>query len=163
SPKQSAQLYALALVKEKANQKPKDPSYALSRWLPAKRTLADALSSVWALVGLGVLGLGVLAAVGLLVVRRWRKTPAPAGGRDRISGQSASKGGGGGSPDSAAFLRASWNRFSRISSRWRASSMARASLFSASLRCALTCPIASSSDWCSRLLRRSSRRIAPVP
>jgi len=79
SPKQSAQLYALALVKEKANQKPKDPTYELSRWLTAKRTLADALSSVWALVGLGVLGVGIVAVVGLLVLRRGRKAPAPAG------------------------------------------------------------------------------------
>jgi len=79
SPKQSAQLYALALVKEKANQKPTDPTYALSRWLPAKRTLANALSSVWALVVLGVVALGLLAGVGLVVVRRLRKAPAPAG------------------------------------------------------------------------------------
>ena len=79
SPKQSAQLYALAQIKAKTNPKPTNPEWALTRWLPAKQRLADTLSSVWVLVILGLLVLGGMALVGRLVVRRIRKAPAPAG------------------------------------------------------------------------------------
>ncbi len=79
SPKQSAQLYALAQIKAKSNPKPSDPGWVLSRWLPAKLTLADTLSRVWVLAILSLLVLGAVALVGRLVVKRLRKTPAPAG------------------------------------------------------------------------------------
>jgi tetratricopeptide (TPR) repeat protein len=79
SPKQSAQLYALAQIKAKSNPKPSNPGWALSRWLPAKQTLADTLSRAWVLAVLGLVLLGAIALVGRLVMRRLRKTPAPAG------------------------------------------------------------------------------------
>jgi tetratricopeptide (TPR) repeat protein len=79
SPKQSAQLYALARIKAKSNPKPSDPGWTLSRWLQAKETFADTVSRVWVLAILGLLVLGVMALVGRMVVKRLRKAPAPAG------------------------------------------------------------------------------------
>jgi tetratricopeptide (TPR) repeat protein len=79
SPKQSAQLYALAQIKAKSNPKPTSPEWALSRWLTAKQTLADTLSRGWVLAILGLLVLGAVALVGRLVVKRMRKDPAPTG------------------------------------------------------------------------------------
>jgi tetratricopeptide (TPR) repeat protein len=79
APSRSAELYALAQLKAGTNQKPSTTEWSLSRWLPAKRRLADALARTWVLA---VLGLVVLAAVLLLarvLVRRLRKTPVPAG------------------------------------------------------------------------------------
>ncbi len=79
SPKQSAQYYALAQVKAKANQKPSDPGWELTRWLPLKQRLADALSKVWVLAIVGVVVLGVLALLGRYIMKLLRKAPAPAG------------------------------------------------------------------------------------
>ena len=79
SPKQSAEFYALALVKAKANPKPIDPSYALSRWLPVKKTVADILSRVWVVALLGVVILAVALLTGRLVLRRLRRTSHPVG------------------------------------------------------------------------------------
>jgi len=79
SPKQSAQLYALAQIKAKSNPKPSDPGWALSRWLPAKQTLADTLSRVWVVAILGLVVLGATALACRLIVKRLRKAPAPAG------------------------------------------------------------------------------------
>lgn len=79
SPKQSAQLYALALVKAKANPKPPDPALGLSGWLPAKQTLADALSRVWVVAILGIVVLAAVLLAGRFVVKRIRKAPHPAG------------------------------------------------------------------------------------
>ena len=73
SPSQSAQLYALALVKAKANPKPTDPAYDLSRWLPLKHTVADLLSRVWVMAILGVVMLGVVLLAGRVVLRRFRR------------------------------------------------------------------------------------------
>ena len=78
SPKQSAELYALARVKAKANPKPPDPTLGLSRWLTLKETLADTLSRVWVLAILGAVGLGVTMLLGRFIVKRFRKAPAPA-------------------------------------------------------------------------------------
>ncbi len=80
SPKESAQLYALALVKDKANKQPLEEGYALSRWLPQKQRLADALSRVWVVALAAFVALALMLALGLLVlrlVRRFRKAPDP--------------------------------------------------------------------------------------
>lgn len=79
SPTESAQLYALALVKAKANPKPAVPDYALSSWLPLKRTVADLLSRVWVLAILGVVVLGTALFAGRVVLRRFRRTSNPVG------------------------------------------------------------------------------------
>jgi hypothetical protein len=79
SPKESAQLYALAQVKAKVNPQPTDPNYGLGRWLSAKQTLAGALSRLWLIIILGMLILGTMLLLGLIIVRRFRKAPAPAG------------------------------------------------------------------------------------
>lgn len=79
SPTQSAQFYALALVKAKANPKPSDPAYALTGWLPLKHTVADLLSRVWVLAILGVVILGVALLAGRVVLRRFRKASNPVG------------------------------------------------------------------------------------
>src|SRR5207247_3889935 len=75
---------------------------------------------------------GARARVSARTLRGEAGQAGPQGARSRrglvrsVSGaQSASNGRGGGSSDSAAFLRASSNLFSRLSSRWRASSLAR--------------------------------------
>jgi len=78
SPKESAQLYALARVKAKANPKPGDPALGLGRWLTLKETLAGALSRLWVLGILGVVALGAVVLLGRLIARRFRKAPAPA-------------------------------------------------------------------------------------
>ena len=79
SPTESAQLYALALVKAKANPKPSVPDYALSSWLPLKRTVADLLSRVWVLAILGVVVLGMALFAGRVVLRRFRRASNPVG------------------------------------------------------------------------------------
>lgn len=79
SPKRSAELYALAQVKAKANRKPGNPEWILSRWLPAKHTLADALSRVWVLAIAGAVALGLVVVAGRFVVRRLRKVPDAVG------------------------------------------------------------------------------------
>ena len=79
SPRQSAQLYALALVKAKANPKPSDPALGLSRWLPVKQAAADVLSRVWAVAILGVLVLAALLFAGRYVLRLIRRTSQPVG------------------------------------------------------------------------------------
>jgi len=79
SPTESAQLYALALVKAKANPKPAVPDYALSSWLPLKRTVADLLSRVWVLAILGVVVLGTALFAGRVVLRRFRRASNPVG------------------------------------------------------------------------------------
>ncbi|OLC54340.1 MAG: hypothetical protein AUH92_04155 [Acidobacteria bacterium 13_1_40CM_4_69_4] len=79
SPRQSAQLYALALVKAKANP-PADPGYGLSRWLGAKQRLAGALSRIWVVALAAIVALGLVLLLGRLVlkrVRRIRKAPDP--------------------------------------------------------------------------------------
>jgi tetratricopeptide (TPR) repeat protein len=78
SPKQSAQLYALARLKAKTNPKPPDPEFGLGRWLKFKETLADALSSLW-VMGIALLAVtGAVILLGRFIVRRFRKAPAPA-------------------------------------------------------------------------------------
>jgi len=82
SPKQSAQLYALALVKAQANRSPAETGYALSRWLPAKQRLAEALSKVWVVAIVALVALGLVFLLGRSVVkrvRRVRKAPDPVG------------------------------------------------------------------------------------
>jgi len=79
SPTESAQLYALALVKAKANPKPTVPDYALSSWLPLKRTVADLLSRVWVLAILGVVVLGTALFAGRVVLKRFRRASTPVG------------------------------------------------------------------------------------
>lgn len=79
SPTQSAQFYALALVKAKANPKPTDPAYALSRWLPMKHTIADLLSRVWVTAIFGVVVLGIVLLAGRVVLRRLRRASSPVG------------------------------------------------------------------------------------
>lgn len=79
SPTESAQLYALALVKAKANPKPAVPEYALSSWLPLKRTVADLLSRVWVLAILGVVVLGMALLAGRVVLKRFRRASNPVG------------------------------------------------------------------------------------
>ncbi|HEV8700339.1 MAG TPA: tetratricopeptide repeat protein [Candidatus Polarisedimenticolia bacterium] len=79
SPKQSAQSYALALVKAKSNPKPTDPAFGLSRWLPLKQTVADLLSRVWMVALLGVVILAAVLLTGRLVLRRFRRTSHPVG------------------------------------------------------------------------------------
>lgn len=79
SPKESAQLYALAQVKAKVNPKPDNPDYGLGRFLSMKQTLAVALSRLWLVVIVGVIILGTMVLLGLVIVRRFRKTPAPVG------------------------------------------------------------------------------------
>jgi tetratricopeptide (TPR) repeat protein len=78
APRDSAQLYALAKVKADANPKPALPELGLSRWLPMKRTVADALSRTWVVVLLGLACLGglFLAGRGLL---RWTRRRAAVG------------------------------------------------------------------------------------
>ena len=78
APKESAQLYAIAAVKAKTNPKPPIPTLGLSRWLPVKRLMAQALSRIWVLVLLGVAVLGTAAFLGLWIVRRLRPGPQPA-------------------------------------------------------------------------------------
>jgi len=79
SPTESAQLYALALVKAKANPKPPVQEYALSSWLPLKRTVADLLSRVWVLAILGVVVLGTALFAGRVVLKRFRRASNPVG------------------------------------------------------------------------------------
>jgi len=79
SPKESAQLYALAQVKAKVNPQPPDPDFGLGRWLSLKQTLAGALSRLWLLAIFGVIVLGTMVLLGRIIVRRFRKAPAPAG------------------------------------------------------------------------------------
>ena len=79
SPKESAQLYALAQVKAKVNPQPPSPDYGLGRWLSLKQTLAGALSRLWLLAIFGVIVLGTMVLLGRVIVRRFRKAPAPAG------------------------------------------------------------------------------------
>jgi tetratricopeptide (TPR) repeat protein len=78
SPKESAQLYALAQVKAKVNPPPTNPEYGLGRWLTMKVTLAGALSRLWLLGILGVMILGTIVFLGRIIVRRFRKAPVPA-------------------------------------------------------------------------------------
>jgi len=80
SPRQSAQLYALAMVKDKANKQNTEPQYAPSRWLAQKQRLADALSKVWVVALVAIVALGLVLALGLLIlkwIRRIRKAPDP--------------------------------------------------------------------------------------
>lgn len=79
SPTESAQLYALALVKAKANPPPTDPAFALGRWLPLKHTVADLLSRVWVLAILGVVILAMALVAGRVVLRRFKRASNPAG------------------------------------------------------------------------------------
>ncbi len=82
SPKQSAQLYALALVKAKANKSTDESGFTLSRWLPAKQRLAEALSRVWVVAIVAIVALGLVFLLGRSVlkrVRRVRKAPDPVG------------------------------------------------------------------------------------
>ena len=79
SPRQSAQQYALALVKAKANPKPSNPALGLSRWLPVKQAAADVLSRVWVVAILGVLVLAALLFAGRYVLRLIRRTSQPVG------------------------------------------------------------------------------------
>mgnify|MGYP001601126561 FL=1 len=79
SPKQSAQYYALAQVKAKANPRPSDPALGLSRWLPVKQTVADALSRVWVIAILGVVALAVVLIAGRFGLRLIRKISHPVG------------------------------------------------------------------------------------
>jgi len=82
SPKRSAQLYALALVKAKANRPPTETGYELSRWLPAKQRLAESLSTVWVVAIVAIVALGLVYLLGRFIlkrVRRVRKAPAPIG------------------------------------------------------------------------------------
>ena len=78
SPKRSAELYGLARVKATANPKPSDPAFGLGRWLKIKETMADALSRSWVLGILGMVVLGAVALFGRLIMKRFRKAPAPA-------------------------------------------------------------------------------------
>jgi tetratricopeptide (TPR) repeat protein len=77
SPKESIQLYALARVKEKANPRPPFADLGLSRWLPVKKTLAEALSRVWVLAVVAVAALGAAVLIGRYLVRRLRRHPDP--------------------------------------------------------------------------------------
>ena len=79
SPRQSAQSYALAQVKAKANPRPSDPALGLSRWLPVKQTVADALSRVWVVAILGVVALAVVLIAGRFGLRLIRKISHPVG------------------------------------------------------------------------------------
>jgi tetratricopeptide (TPR) repeat protein len=77
SPKESIQLYGLAKVKEKANPRPPFADLGLSRWLPVKKTLAEALSRVWVLAVVAVAALGAAVLIGRYLVRRLRRHPDP--------------------------------------------------------------------------------------
>ena len=79
SPRHSAELYALAQVKAKANQPPSDPSLALSRWLTTKRSVAETISRTWVLVVLGVCVLGAVLLIGRIIMSRLRRGAVPAG------------------------------------------------------------------------------------
>jgi len=78
-PKSSAELYALARVKAAANPQPPIGELTLSRFIGAKRTIAEALARVWvlALAGLLVLGALVLLGRGLVRLLRRRRSPKP--------------------------------------------------------------------------------------
>jgi len=73
APKSSAELYALARVKAAANPQPPIEELALSRFIGAKRTIAEALSRAWVLAIAGVLVIGALLLLGRGVVRLLRR------------------------------------------------------------------------------------------
>ncbi|HEU4401308.1 MAG TPA: tetratricopeptide repeat protein [Candidatus Polarisedimenticolia bacterium] len=78
SPRTSAELYGLSRVKATANRTPEQPDMKSSRWLPAKRVVADALSRVWVVGILALAFLGVVALAARRLLRRLRKQPAVA-------------------------------------------------------------------------------------
>jgi TolA-binding protein len=74
SPKEAALLYAVAATKVEQNPAPPTPDLVVSRWLGAKRRLADALSRTPVVVG-GAVGLVLLiVAIAWVVMRRRRMT-----------------------------------------------------------------------------------------
>jgi TolA-binding protein len=77
SPKQSAQLYALARVKAKANPEPPIDDLRLTRWLPAKEGLAQTLSRGWVVALLGIAVAVGLFLLGRRLFRRRRGQPQP--------------------------------------------------------------------------------------
>ncbi len=78
SPKQSAQLYALARVKANVNPLPPIQELAPSRWLGVKEGLAQTLSRVWVMALLGAAAAAGLWLLGRWLLRRLRGQPQPA-------------------------------------------------------------------------------------
>ncbi len=79
APASSLELYALARVKAAANPKPPIAEFALSRFIGAKRAIAQVLARPWILVLLGLVGLAVVGLVGRGLARllRRRRSPKP--------------------------------------------------------------------------------------
>ena len=61
SPKESAQLYALARIKEKINPQPRTDTMKIGGWIDLKSTLAGLLARTWLVVVLGAIVLAGLA------------------------------------------------------------------------------------------------------
>lgn len=72
SPRQSAELYALARVKAAANPQPPVPEMGLSRSLRAKSAVADLLSRTWVVVLAAALALACLGLLGRRLLRMRR-------------------------------------------------------------------------------------------
>jgi len=70
SPKESVELYGLAVVKAEANPKPNLPDLTLSRWLGLKRTLARMLANLWIVAGAAAVVLGAIAWIAVRLIRR---------------------------------------------------------------------------------------------
>jgi TolA-binding protein len=73
SPKQSRNLYALAVVKANANPQPPVEALRLGRWLPLKKAVAETLSRPWVLVTLGLLAVAGIGAGGRWLLLRRRR------------------------------------------------------------------------------------------
>ncbi len=78
SPRESAELYALARVKAKTNPEPGAPAMRPGRWLGLKSALAGFLARTWLLGILGVLLIGGIVLLVWILARARRRKAAPA-------------------------------------------------------------------------------------
>jgi len=78
SPKEAGLYYGVAQAKAQTNPTPSTPDLQVSRWLGTKKAIADALSSVWVVTLIAVLGLALAGGAFVLVRRRRRAGTAPA-------------------------------------------------------------------------------------
>jgi tetratricopeptide (TPR) repeat protein len=76
SPKESAELYALARVKERLNPKPRTEAMRLGSWMGTKATLAGILSRTWVLVIAAVVLLVALAFLARRAVTMMKRRAA---------------------------------------------------------------------------------------
>lgn len=76
SPREAAMFYGVAKVKAETNPVPMAPEMAVSQWLDTKLAIADAISSVWGLVVLGLIAAGAVGGSVWWFLRRSRRRQA---------------------------------------------------------------------------------------